>query len=199
MGNSKNLNQESCPNRESVLSVFENRTVSADQAGAMLNHVSRCRGCRQAISFICAAIATEKRRRMPVTLLGWSRVFSTIDLWMNRATDDIPDALAATAPVRMMVFVSKVHTLAASKWRAEVNLPAPDDPNGVLQVTVLDEDGNPLHGRFRLCGIECDVEDGKIATISAKEFRANHSFGGVAFSESGKPFTEGVPVISSIP
>lgn len=198
MNDSNDLKRENCPDRECVLSVVEGRDIPSDQAGIILNHLTNCRECRHAISFVCAAIAVEKRRQTIKLAPCWSRILSTIDLWANRAMDEVPDALAATATKRALVFVSKQKIGDACIWRADVDLPAPDDPEGELHIVVQDGNGNPLHGRFRLCGIECDVEAGKTATISIKEFRANHSLGGVAFSESGKPFAEGVPVISSI-
>lgn len=192
------LNREHCPDKESVLSVIEGGRIPSWRAGAILNHIANCDECRRAVAFVCAALAFEKSRRSERSEHCWRRVFSAIDVWTNRTEEEVPDALAAAAPKRVLVFVSRPQASDFPGWRAEVHLPAPDDPKGELKIVVQDEKGNPLAGKFCFCGIECMVEVGKTATISVVEFRKKHSSGGVAFAESGKPFTEGVPVISSI-
>lgn len=183
-----------CPDGEEVLAVLERRNVPFSRAGALLNHLSSCDECRSAAAFACAATAAEMRRS---SAPGWNMVLSYVDPWANRADGDIPDALAASAPKRALTFASKPQDGESPSWRADVTLPAPDDPDGTLQISVCDADGRPLQGAFRFCGIECAVKkDGKSA-ISLNEFRRRHSFGGAEFAESGKPFTKGAPVIGS--
>jgi len=194
--------RDDCPDRERVLSVVEGANVPPVEAGAILYHLLTCDECRQAVSFVCAANAAEKRRTNRPATSYWNRIISTIDVWSARSPEGVPDAddmaLAAAAPKRVLVFTSEPRSNGASVWRAEVKLPAPDDPVGVLRIVVQDGNGSLLCGKFRLCGVECEVGNGKPATISIQEFRANHSQGGVSFAEAGKPFSAGVPVLSSI-
>ncbi len=198
MNNPSELSRECCPDRESVLSVIEGCRIPSWRAGTILNHLTNCDECKLAIAFVCAALAFEKRQRSARSEHCWRRVISAIDVWANRTDGEIPDALAAAVPKRVLVFVSKPQVSNFPGWRAEVYLPAPDDPNGELKIVVHDENGNPLAGKFCFCGIECMVEIGKTATIPMAEFRVNHSLGGVAFAEDGRSFIDGVPVISSI-
>ena len=198
MNKLSDLNRECCPDRESVLSVMEGGCIPSWCAGAILNHIANCDECRRAVAFVCAALVFEKSQRSTRTEHCWRRVFSAIDVWRNRTDEEAPDALAAAAPKRVLAFVSRPQASNYSGWRAEVHLPAPDDLKGELKIVVWDEKGNPLAGKFCFCGIECMVEVGKTATIPVVEFRKKHSSGGVAFAESGKPFTDGIPIIGSI-
>lgn len=189
-----------CPDSETVLSVMESSDcVSPETAGDVLSHLGECQECRQAVSFVCAALVAEKKGELQLERCEpcWNRVISEIDWWVERS-DEYPDALAAAAPKRNLVFQSKVGEKDLHYWRAEVKLPAPDDPNGVLHVVAKDAQGKSLDGVFVLCGVKCQLQNGKEGEIASEIFRMNHTQGGVSFTFADGKKTVGVPVLGSI-
>lgn len=194
------MNAEKCPDREMVLSVLEGTRVSAVSAAEVLYHLSTCGECRNAASFVCVAEVVGKRmeedrvaRRNPF----WKDVISAIDWWSGR-DQEMPDAIAAAESKRVLVFQSKQQESESGYWRAEVELAAPDDPMGSLNVRVTDAQGNELIGDFVLCGVKCSIEPGESGKISMEDFRKGHTLGGASFTRRGKCPIEGVPVLGSI-
>ena len=194
------MNAEKCPERETVLSVLEGSQVSATSAAEVLYHLSTCGECRNAASFVCAAEVVGKKmeeervaRRNPF----WKDVILAIDRWAGR-DQEMPDAMAAAEPKRVLVFQSKRPESECGYWRAEVELAVPDDPTGSLNVRVTDAQGNELVGDFFLCGVKCSIEQGEPGKIPMEDFRKGHTLGGASFARHGESPIEGVPVLGSI-
>lgn len=189
----ENAKDRLCFDREAILSVLEGRNTSADLAGDVLLHLSKCEECRQGVSFVCSAIADEKRRKLTRRFKHrWKSILWDVSLRAGRA-DDNSDALAAAAPERVLVFVSFPNDICS--WRAEISFPDGDYVDCGIHVCVKDKSGKPLAGTFVFCGVECNVKEDGTSMIPLVKFRANHLVGGVSFAESGKTFVEGVPVI----
>ena len=192
---SESTESVSCPDCELVLSVIEGTQGDAAVAGAVLAHVAGCEDCRKAVSFVCAAIAEDRRRSAADEAgLFWKGVLTRL---VPEVADEERDALAAGG-ARDLVFQAACPKDDKGWWRAEVSLPEPGEDAGNLTVSVADAQGYPLSGSFVLCSVPAVIEDGK-GVISLEDFRRKHNAGGVSFRAAGtKAFVRGVPVLASL-
>lgn len=184
-----------CPDCEQVLSVIEGIQGDAAVAGAVLAHVAGCEDCRKAVSFVCAAMAEDRRRSVAdESGLFWKGVLSRL---VSDVADEERDALAAGGG-RDLVFQAVCPKDDKGWWRAEVAMPVPGDSGANLNVSVTDAQAVPLSGCFVLCSVSAVIEAGK-GVISLEDFRRRHNAGGVSFRVAGaKPFLRGVPVLASL-
>ena len=184
-----------CPDCEQVLSVIEGIQGDAAVAGVVLAHVAGCEDCREAVGFVCAAMAEDRRRSAAdESGLFWKGVLSRL---VPDVADEERDALAACTE-RDLVFQSVGSREDKGWWRAEVSLPVTGEGEGVLSISVTDAQDVPVSGSFVLCSVPAVIEGGK-GVISLADFRLKHSTGGVAFQVAGtKSFLRGVPVLGSL-
>ena len=184
-----------CPDCEQVLSVIEGIQGDAAVAGAVLAHVAGCEDCREAVGFVCAAMAEDRRRSAAdESGLFWKGVLARL---VPDVADEERDALAA-AGGRDLVFQAACPKDDKGWWRAEVALPVPGDRGENLNVSVTDAQDVPLSGSFVLCSVSATIDGGK-GVISLEDFRRRHNAGGVSFRVAGaKPFLRGVPVLASL-
>ena len=192
---SESAESVSCPDCEQVLSVIEGTQGDAAVAGAVLAHVAGCEDCRKAVSFVCAALAEDRRQRAAdESGLFWKGILTRL---VPEVADEERDALAAGG-ARDLVFQAVCPKDDKGWWRAEVSLPEPGESARNLSVSVTDAQGAPLSGSFVLCGVSAAIEDGK-GVISLEDFRRKHNAGGVSFRAAGaKAFVRGVPVLASL-
>ena len=184
-----------CPDCEQVLSVIEGIQGDAAVAGVVLAHVAGCEDCREAVGFVCAAMAEDRRRSVAdESGLFWKGVLAWL---VPDVADEERDALAA-AGGRDLVFQAACPKDDKGWWRAEVALPVSGGSGENLSVSVTDARGTPLPGCFVLCGMAAAIDGGK-GVISLEDFRRRHNAGGVSFRVAGaKPFLRGVPVLASL-
>lgn len=194
------MNAGKCPDRELMLSVLRGSRVQATSAAEVIYHLTICDECRNAASFVCAAEVVNKNKEEELIVRRnpfWKDVISAIDWWVAR-DQEVPDAIAAAESKRVLVFQSKLPKSERGYWRAEVDLAAPDDPTGSLNIDVFDAQGCKIAGDFSLCGAKCSIGQGLSGRISLDDFRKGHTLGGVSFARRWESPIEGVPVLGSI-
>ena len=187
-----------CPPAETILAAVE-RPAAGDVGGAtVFRHILRCRECRAAVAFVCAAVASERdRKRQQALWRGFrARISGRLVHWKMVANGESIDAIAASSSA-MLVFKSCVADDDAEFWRAKMIFPDIDSPDAPLEINVEGAAGKPIaQGSLVLFGIEIPIANGagRLTRTQLAEF---HQRGGVAFRRRGGRLVPGAPVLNT--